>query len=183
MRKSQFWEGVQKTSIFEIPFFSILVDFRRSGGSKSLVTLAPFSLLPILGATFFARASFLPILMDFCVLGHICCDFLPLFFANAVAFSEATFCHESPRFWQKPPRFWSTFFTHTSATSLVECGGPRVSDLNRNARFLLRKIFAMIFETSLQTPPFPAECGGLRSLTRGPPHSTKLLGAGICEES
>ena len=59
---------------------------------------------------------------------------------------------------------------------MVECGGLRAA--SRNARFLLRKVFAMILETSLYTPPLPAECGGLlllRSLTRGPPHSTKLL--------
>ena len=55
----------------------------------------------------------------------------------------------------------------------VECGGLRAA--SRNARFLLRKVFAMIFETSLLTPPLPAECGGLSSHTRRPPHSTKLL--------
>ena len=32
-------------------------------------------------------------------------DFLTLFFANTVAFSEAIFCHESPRFCQKPSKF------------------------------------------------------------------------------
>ena len=35
----------------------------------------------------------------------------------------------------------------------------------------------------LQTPPLPAECGGLSSHTRRPPHSTRLLGAHICEEA
>ena len=48
-------------------------------------------------------------------------DFLTLFFSNAVAFSEAIFCHESPRFCQKPPRLWS-ISSHTSAPR-VECGG------------------------------------------------------------
>ena len=38
-----------------------------------------------------------------------------------------------------------------------------------------RKVFAMIVGGSLYTPPLPAECGGLSSLTRRPPHSTKLL--------
>ena len=38
-----------------------------------------------------------------------------------------------------------------------------------------RKIFAMILGGNLYTPPLPAECGGLSSLTRRPPHSTKLL--------
>ena len=37
-------------------------------------------------------------------------------------------------------------------------------------------------KTSLYTPALPAECGGLSSLTRRPPHSTRLLGADICEE-
>ena len=41
---------------------------------------------------------------------------------------------------------------------LVECGGLRAA--SRNARFLLRKVFAMILDTSLPTPPLPAECGG-----------------------
>ena len=54
---------------------------------------------------------------------------------------------------------------------LVECGGLRAA--NRNARFLLRKVFAMILGGSLYTPPLPAECGGLFcSLKRRPPHST-----------
>ena len=57
--------------------------------------------------------------------------------------------------------------------SVVECGGVRAAC--RNARFLLRKVFAMIFGGNLFTPPLPAECGGLSSLTRRPPHSTKLL--------
>ena len=52
-------------------------------------------------------------------------------------------------------------------------GGHRAA--RRNARFLLRKVFAMISETNLQTPPLPAECGGLSSHTRRPPHSTKVL--------
>ena len=55
----------------------------------------------------------------------------------------------------------------------IECGGLRAAC--RNARFLLRKIFAMIFEDDLHTPPLPAECGGFCSHTRRPPHSTKLL--------
>ena len=61
---------------------------------------------------------------------------------------------------------------------MVECGGLRAA--SGNARFLLRKIFAMIFETNLQTPPLPAECGGFCSHTRRPPHST--LRADVCEE-
>ena len=64
---------------------------------------------------------------------------------------------------------------------MVECGGLRAA--SRNARFLLRKVFAMIFETSLQTPPLPAECGGFCSHTRRPPHSIRLHGAYICEEA
>ena len=55
----------------------------------------------------------------------------------------------------------------------VECGGLRAA--SRNARFLLRKVFAMILGGNLFTPPLPAECGGLSSLTRRPPHSTRLL--------
>ena len=50
---------------------------------------------------------------------------------------------------------------------LVECGGLRAA--SRNARFLLRKVFAMISWCGLQTPPLPAECGGFFSLTRSPP--------------
>ena len=53
---------------------------------------------------------------------------------------------------------------------LVECGGVRAAC--RNARFLLRKVFAMILGGSLFTPPLPAECGGFCSLKRRPPHST-----------
>ena len=56
---------------------------------------------------------------------------------------------------------------------LVECGGLRAA--SRNARFLLRKVFAMILGGSLLTPPLPAECGGFYSRTRRPPHSTRLL--------
>ena len=57
----------------------------------------------------------------------------------------------------------------------VDCGGLYAA--SRNAKFLLRKIFANISWWGVQTPPLPAECGGLllRSLTRGPPHCTKLL--------
>ena len=60
-----------------------------------------------------------------------------------------------------------------SRTSGVECGGLRAA--SRNARFLLRKAFARLTETSLYTPALPAECDGLSSHTRRPPHSTKLL--------
>ena len=60
-----------------------------------------------------------------------------------------------------------------SRQSVVRVGGHRAA--RRNARFLLRKVFAMILGGNLYTPPLPAECGGLSSLTRGPPHSTKLL--------
>ena len=56
---------------------------------------------------------------------------------------------------------------------LVECGGLRAA--SRNARFLLMKAFARLMKTSLYTPALPAECGGLSSLTRRPPHSTRLL--------
>ena len=49
----------------------------------------------------------------------------------------------------------------------IECGGLRAAC--RNARFLLRKVFAMILGGSLYTPPLPAECGGFFSLTRSPP--------------
>ena len=52
-------------------------------------------------------------------------------------------------------------------------GGHRAA--SRNARFLLRKAFARLMKTSLYTPALPAECGGLSSLTRRPPHSTRLL--------
>ena len=55
----------------------------------------------------------------------------------------------------------------------VECGGVRAAC--RNARFLLRKVFAMIFGGNLFTPPLQAECGGFCSHTRRPPHSTKPL--------
>ena len=46
-------------------------------------------------------------------------------------------------------------------------GGHRAA--SRNARFLLRKVFALIFETNLHTPPLLAECGGFFSLARSPP--------------
>ena len=52
-------------------------------------------------------------------------------------------------------------------------GGHRAA--SRNARFLLRKVFAMILGGSLYTPALPAECGGLSSHTRRPPHSTRPL--------
>ena len=61
---------------------------------------------------------------------------------------------------------------------MVECGGLRAA--SRNARFLLRKVFAMILGGNLFTPPLPAECGGFCSLKRRPPHST--LGTDVCEE-
>ena len=55
----------------------------------------------------------------------------------------------------------------------VECGGLRA--VSRNARFLLRKAFARLTKKNLYTPALPAQCGGLSSHTRRPPHSTKLL--------
>ena len=57
--------------------------------------------------------------------------------------------------------------------SRVECGGLRAA--SRNARFLLRKAFAIISETSLLTPPLLAECARFCSHSRRPPHSTKPL--------
>ena len=51
------------------------------------------------------------------------------------------------------------FFTYTSARNLVECGGLRAA--RRNARFLLRKVFAMILEISLLHATTP---GGVRRI-------------------
>ena len=45
MRKSRFQERLKKTSIFEIPFFPTLADFRCSGAVKSSVPFVPASLL------------------------------------------------------------------------------------------------------------------------------------------
>ena len=57
----------------------------------------------------------------------------------------------------------------------IECGGLRAAC--RNARFLLQEDFCHeVLRRVYYTPALTAECGGLSSLTRRPPHSTKHLG-------
>ena len=63
---------------------------------------------------------------------------------------------------------------------LVECGGLRAA--SRNARFLLRKIFAMIFEEDLKNASTP---GGVRRIEIADARTAALHetpGARICEE-
>ena len=60
-------------------------------------------------------------------------NFLALFLPNVVSFCEARFWQKSPRFCQDPGRNLQDsdrLSSHIRAPkSLVECGGPRVSDL------------------------------------------------------
>ena len=134
IRKSQFWEGVEKTSIFEIPFFSILADFRCPRGAQNRGIMKPFSLL-------FRSWGLL-----FLLGGHFCSFwwifvFWDSFFYEFSWFLDFVFCKRSCIFWGKilpwiaevlaeTAKILIIFFTSTS--TLVECGGLRFSEQNTN---------------------------------------------------
>ena len=119
MRKSRFQEGVEKNIDFWEPFFFRLwLILGALEGHLIRYTLPLFRSTSNPEGYFFCSGVIFGHVDGFLCFGSYFLmdfhDFLTLFLANAVAFSEAIFCHESPRFWQKPPRFWSTS-SHISA--------------------------------------------------------------------
>ena len=92
----------KKTPIFEIPFFSILINLGLPGGAKSSCPVAPFSFLfRSLGLICLVGAHiwhFWKIVLFRSHLFMIFGNILSLIFANAFVFAET-------RVWQKSPRF------------------------------------------------------------------------------
>ena len=119
MRQSRSQEGIWKNVDFwDLFFFWLWLILGALEGAKPRSRLILFRFFSDPGSYFFCSGVIFGNFNGFwCFRNYffmIVDQFLTLFLANAVAFSDARFCHKSPRFWQDLAKILINFFTDTS---------------------------------------------------------------------